>query len=78
MAKVLQFHVVPAVAFSFDLKEGAQNVPTLAGEMLTVTKTGSAVTVKDKAGNTWKVVAPNVAIKNGVVHVIDGVLLPTL
>lgn len=78
VAKVLQFHVVPAVAFSFDLKEGAQSVPTLAGDMLTVTKTGSNVTVTDKAGNTWKVVVANVAIKNGVVHVIDGVLLPTL
>jgi transforming growth factor-beta-induced protein len=78
VAKVLQFHVVPAVAFSFDLKEGAQSVPTLAGDMLTVTKAGSNVTVTDKAGTTWKVVAANVAIKNGVVHVIDGVLLPKL
>lgn len=78
VSKVLQFHVVPAVAFSFDLKEGAQAVPTLAGDMLTVTKTGSNVTVTDKGGNTWKVIAANVAIQNGVVHVIDGVLLPTL
>lgn len=78
VSKVLQFHVVPAIAFSFDLSEGAQTVPTLAGETLTVTRTGSNVTVTDKAGNTWNVVAANVAIENGVVHVIDGVLLPTL
>lgn len=79
VAKVLGFHVVPATAFSFDLAEGTQEVPTLAGdEMLTVTRTGATVTVTDKAGNTFNVVAADVAIENGVVHVIDGVLLPTL
>ncbi|MFN3998374.1 fasciclin domain-containing protein [Algoriphagus sp.] len=78
VTKVLGFHVVPATAFSFNLAAGAQQVPTLAGEMLTVTRTGNNVTVTDKAGNTFNVVAADVAIKNGVVHVIDGVLLPTL
>lgn len=78
VTKVLGFHVVPATAFSFDLAEGAQMVPTLAGEMLTVIRTGNNVTVKDKAGNTFNVIAADVAIENGVVHVIDGVLLPTL
>ncbi|WP_254423372.1 fasciclin domain-containing protein [Algoriphagus sp. A40] len=76
--KVLGFHVVPAVAFSFDLKEGSQPVPTLAGENLTVTKSGNEVTVRDSAGNVYRVVAADVAVDNGVVHVIDGVLLPTL
>lgn len=76
--KVLGFHVVPATAFSFDLAEGEQMVPTLAGEMLTVTRTGNAVTVTDSAGTTYNVIAADVAIENGVVHVIDGVVLPTL
>jgi transforming growth factor-beta-induced protein len=78
VVKVLQFHVVPATAFSFDLAEGPQSVPTLAGENLTVTRTGANVTVRDAAGTTYNVVAADVAIENGVVHVIDGVLLPTL
>ncbi|OYX13219.1 MAG: hypothetical protein B7Z16_15890 [Algoriphagus sp. 32-45-6] len=78
VTKVLGFHVVPATAFSFDLAEGSQEVPTLAGENLTVTRTGNNVTVTDAAGNTFNVVAADVAIENGVVHVIDGVLLPTL
>lgn len=78
VTKVLGFHVVPATAFSFNLASGSQEVPTLAGEMLTVTRTGNNVTVKDKAGNTFNIVAADVAIENGVVHVIDGVLLPTL
>lgn len=76
--KVLQFHVVPATAFSFDLADGEQSVPTLAGENLTVNRSGSGVTVTDTAGNTFSVVAADVAIENGVVHVIDGVILPTI
>lgn len=76
--KVLGFHVVPAVAFSFDLKEGSQVVPTLSGESLTVVRTGSDVTVTDVNGNTYRVVAADVAVDNGVVHVVEGVLLPTL
>ncbi|MGY6521589.1 MAG: fasciclin domain-containing protein [Mongoliitalea sp.] len=75
---VLGFHVVPATAFSFDLAAGAQQVPTLAGEELTVTRSNGNVTVTDAAGNTFNVVVADVAIANGVVHVIDGVLLPTL
>lgn len=78
VTKVLTFHVVPAEAFSFDLAEGAQTVPTLAGENLTVTRTADGVTVTDAAGSTYNVVVADVAIQNGVVHVIDGVVLPNL
>ncbi len=78
VSKVLRFHVVPLTAFSFDLAEGPQSVPTLAGENLTVTRTGNNVTVTDIAGTTYNVTIANVAIQNGVVHVIDGVVLPTL
>lgn len=75
---VLGFHVVPAVAFAEDLAEGAQTFNTLAEQELTVTRTGSDVTVTDASGNTFNVVTADVAIENGVVHVIDGVLLPEL
>lgn len=78
VAEVLQYHVVPMVAFSDDLMEGDQMVETLAGEQLTVNKTGSAVTVTDVNGTTYNVTMADVTIENGVVHVIDGVLLPTL
>lgn len=75
---VLGFHVVPAVAFSTDLAEGEQTFNTLAGQEITVTKTGSSVTVTDWAGTVRNVVTADVEIENGVVHVIDGVLLPEL
>ncbi|EIM76164.1 transforming growth factor-induced protein (and secreted protein MPB70) [Nitritalea halalkaliphila LW7] len=44
--------------------------------MLTVTRSNGNVTVTDNNGNTFNVTTANVAIENGVVHVIDGVLLP--
>jgi transforming growth factor-beta-induced protein len=72
---VLGIHVVPAVAFAGDLNEGANVVPTLAGEELTVTRTGMSVSVTDPNGRTFNVVVADVAIENGVVHVINGVLL---
>ncbi|WP_222933062.1 fasciclin domain-containing protein [Fulvivirga aurantia] len=78
LATVLNFHVVPAVAFAADLQEGAQEFETLSGESLTVTKSGANVTVTDAAGSTYSVTTADVEIENGVVHVIDGVLLPTI
>lgn len=78
LTQVLQFHVVPATAFSTDLMEGDQTFTTLSGEDITVNKTGSAVTVTDATGNTFSVSTPDVAISNGVVHVIEGVLFPTI
>ncbi|QSE99306.1 fasciclin domain-containing protein [Fulvivirga lutea] len=75
---VLGYHVVPAVAFANDLADGEQELTTLSGQSLTVTKSAAGVSVTDAAGNTFDVVTADVAIDNGVVHVIDGVLLPTL
>ncbi len=75
---VLGFHVVPAVAFAGDLAEGNQNFTTVSGQQITVNKTGSNVTVTDAGGNVANVIAADVAIENGVVHVIDAVLLPVL
>jgi len=78
LAKVLQFHVVGATAFSGDLADGDQTFTTLAGEDIRVNKSADGVTVTDAAGNTYNVTMPDVAVDNGVVHIIDGVLLPTL
>ena len=75
---VLGFHVVPAVAFADDLAEGEQNFNTLSGQELTVTKNSGSVSVTDANGNTYNVTTADVEIENGVVHVIDGVLLPEL
>jgi uncharacterized surface protein with fasciclin (FAS1) repeats len=65
---VLANHVVPAVAFSTDLKDGEQ-VQTLGGATLTVRIKDGRVYVANA-----RVEYPNVITADGVVHVIDAVL----
>jgi uncharacterized surface protein with fasciclin (FAS1) repeats len=75
LTSVLTYHVVPAKALSGDLSDG-MTVTTVQGQPLTVNVTGTAVTLTDASGNTVSVVQPDIEAGNGVVHVIDGVLLP--
>jgi len=74
LANILKYHVVPAVAFTTDIVDGAK-IPTLQGTTLTVShKAGT-----NKFGvNGANVVVADVLLKNGVVHVIDQVLMPKL
>ncbi len=78
LGTVLGFHVVPAVAYASDLEEGPNTFTTLANQEITVTKTGGAVTVSDGTNPARAVEMADVTIENGVVHVIDGVLVPDL
>lgn len=75
---VLGFHVIPAVAFANDLEMGENNFETLSGQELTVNFDGQDVSVVDANGEVANVIQADVAIENGVVHVIDAVLLPEL
>ncbi|KAI9366174.1 FAS1 domain-containing protein [Zopfochytrium polystomum] len=83
LASVLTFHVIPGVFYSTDLVKAGPtlaNIPTLfAGNNLTETNDGTTVQISG-AGNTSpaKVVITDVLVANGVVHVIDTVLLPKL
>lgn len=49
----------------------------LDNSSFTVNISGASVTITDGAGNTINVVATDVAAANGIIHVIDAVLLPT-
>ncbi|MGM0635288.1 MAG: fasciclin domain-containing protein [Bacteroidota bacterium] len=75
---VLGFHVITETYFSTDLQEGEQTVTTVAEQELTIDNQGGNVTLIDANGNTASVIQADVAIENGVVHVIDEVLLPEL
>ncbi len=78
LASILTYHVVAASALSSDLSDG-QNLTTVQGEQLTVGIDGSTVTIKDKQGMDIAaavVSTPNIETSNGIVHVIDAVLLP--
>ena len=66
---VLNYHVIPGKVSSADVKTG--NVKTVQGANVAVSKAGTFVTVEDAVVTT-----ADVAVTNGVVHVIDKVLLP--
>ncbi len=73
---VLKYHVIAARVFSSDLTEGAKPA-TLQGGTLTVSLTGGAkVTGNGNSGNASNITAANIMTKNGVIHVIDRVLIP--
>merc|ERR1711915_652721 len=71
LADILKYHVLSGSSvMSADLA-AAQDVTTLEGSDLTVTKDGSTV----RAGRA-SVSAADISCSNGVIHVIDSVLLP--
>ena len=76
LTSVLTYHVVPSKVLSSDLSDGMA-VTTVQGQSLTVGVQGDAVTLTDASGNTASVVQADVEAGNGVVHVIDHVLLPS-
>ncbi|GGC16321.1 fasciclin domain-containing protein [Pseudoduganella buxea] len=69
LTKVLTYHVVPGKVMAADVKPG--NVKTVEGSNLAVTAKGGKVMV-DKA----HVVKTDIAADNGVIHVIDTVVMP--
>ena len=68
LTAVLTYHVVPGKVMAKDVKAG--KVKTVQGSELTVATTGG-VTV-----DASKVVKTDITADNGVIHVIDTVLLP--
>jgi len=79
---VLTYHVVSGEVMAADLigliqqSEGALEVETVNGATVEAQIEGDNVILTDAQGNTATVVATDVDASNGVVHVIDGVLLP--
>jgi uncharacterized surface protein with fasciclin (FAS1) repeats len=69
LVAVLTYHVISAKVMSTDLKEG-QKAKTVQGEEVTISlKNGASV-------NGAKVATADIEASNGVVHVIDKVILP--
>jgi uncharacterized surface protein with fasciclin (FAS1) repeats len=69
LTQVLTYHVVPAKAMAADVKQG--NVKSVNGANLALSMSGTYVTVEDAL-----VTKADLTATNGVVHVVDRVLLP--
>jgi uncharacterized surface protein with fasciclin (FAS1) repeats len=74
VASVLKYHVTEGrrAANSVVPKKGLRTIETLLGATFTVDKSAKITAV----GNTANIVAPNISASNGIIHVIDAVLLP--
>jgi uncharacterized surface protein with fasciclin (FAS1) repeats len=75
LAGILTYHVVPGTVMASDLSDG-QKVKTVNGAELTVRISDSGVQLIDAGGNASNVTATDIKATNGVVHVIDTVVLP--
>ena len=82
LSKVLTYHVVagkmeaPALMKAIDAGGGKATLKTVSGGTLTATKSGNSIMVGDESGGMSKVTIADVVQSNGVIHVVDKVLLP--
>ena len=76
LTKILTYHVVPGKLEASDLTDG-KKLKTVQGEELTVKRSGNTVMIIDAKGGSSTVTIPNVNQSNGVIHVVDTVLMPT-
>ena len=70
LVKILTYHVVSGKVMAADVTAG--DVPSVEGSNITVTVDAGTVTLNGSS----KVIATDVAASNGVIHVIDAVILP--
>lgn len=82
LSKILTYHVVSgnldaaAVIAAVKSGNGEADITTVSGGKLTVTLEMDKVKLTDESGNSAYVVAADLKGSNGVIHVIDSVVLP--
>lgn len=75
LTKILTYHVVAGKLSAADLTDG-KKLKTVQGEELTVKNAGGKVTLTDAKGGSANVTIADVIQSNGVIHVIDTVVMP--
>ena len=82
LSGILTYHVVAGKVSAADLMKmikdgnGSATLTTVAGGKLTATMKGKKVAIKDEKGGVAYVTIADVNQSNGVIHVVDHVLLP--
>jgi uncharacterized surface protein with fasciclin (FAS1) repeats len=82
LTKILTYHVVAGRLGAADIKKmikdghGAAELKTVSGGTLTAMLKGNMIVLKDEKGGMSTVTQGNVFQSNGVIHVVDSVLLP--
>lgn len=84
LTKVLTYHVVPGRYTAQDLMRmvkqggGQATLRTVEGEPLMIVpgRSGKTLFVEDVKGNTAQVTIPDMMQSNGVIHVVNAVLMP--
>ncbi|MFJ2995157.1 fasciclin domain-containing protein [Pandoraea sp. NPDC087047] len=82
LVKVLTYHVVPGRLTAQDLMKAVSDgggkavIKTVEGDSLTVMQQGNQLVVRDDKGGVARVTIGDVMQSNGVIHVVDKVLMP--
>lgn len=82
LAKILTYHVVAgnmdskSIAKAIKKGNGVATLKTVSGNTLTAKMDGSTLVLTDEKGGMSKVTIADVRQSNGVIHVVDAVLLP--
>ena len=82
LVKILTYHVISgtfdaaAVVKAINANGGSLSLTTVSGNKLVASIKQGKVTLTDEKGNSATVVAADLTATNGVIHVIDAVVLP--
>ena len=82
LVKILTYHVVSGRVTTGDLKkmiragDGSASLKTVSGGTLTVSMKNNKIVLTDEKGSTAAITIANVFQSNGIIQVVDSVLLP--
>ena len=82
LTKILTYHVVPGRYTAADVAKlakrsgGTATLKTVEGESLSFMKSGNGWVIVDSKGGRSNITIANVMQSNGVIHVVDSVLMP--
>jgi uncharacterized surface protein with fasciclin (FAS1) repeats len=82
LSNILTYHVIPSKLMAADVvaalkaNNGKVEVKALNGQVVTVMSKDGKIWLLDQKGNYSEIVATDVAASNGVIHVIDTVVMP--